>query len=181
MQNLLKSHTVKEIKTPTPVFFTTEDSFTKAFQSLVTNKILSAPLLDLKTNHFVGFLDIRDVISMTLVVFEKCMSHSAGQTVESLDQLLARVWCVRAFGAQHRHQRRFWFFFCARVRACACARAVAVCRSGARARGRTNLQQENNSISLEYLARRNPFISVDETAVRHRWFFFWAALCAILI
>jgi hypothetical protein len=44
MRNLLETHSVAEIKSPPPVYFSTEDTFAKAYGAIVSNKILSAPL-----------------------------------------------------------------------------------------------------------------------------------------
>jgi len=60
---LLGAHNVIEIDSKTPVY--------DAFQTLLDNNILAAPVWDASESQYVGFLDVRDLVSWVVFVFDE--------------------------------------------------------------------------------------------------------------
>lgn len=69
-RELLNKYQVSQIVRPqhNVVIVNTDETPVQAFQKIVQHNVLSAPAYDKKTNHFIGFLDTRDLVQF--VVFQ---------------------------------------------------------------------------------------------------------------
>jgi CBS domain-containing protein len=63
-----------------------DETFVEAFNKLIGNSILSAPVRDVKTNKYVGFLEMRDLLSILLLTEEADRSN-----ITDIDALLKHV------------------------------------------------------------------------------------------
>jgi len=78
--DLLSQSTVENLQTPHGeiVVVLTTDTPVQGFEKLLSHKIQSAPVFDVHTNKYTGFLDIRDLISFC------CFIHDNNESAENL-------------------------------------------------------------------------------------------------
>lgn len=68
----LSELSVSDIKAPTNlVVIDSTESFVSAFSKLVASNILSAPVYDAKMKKFIGYLEVRDLLSIVIAVTKK--------------------------------------------------------------------------------------------------------------
>jgi len=71
-RELLAKETVKAIEAPESVIvIDSKENLHDAFQKLLDNNILSAPVHDKEKNEFIGFLDVRDLVSFVVFVYDE--------------------------------------------------------------------------------------------------------------
>jgi len=80
-QQFLRSHTVQQLVTAHPLTKVVELNSSiepsKGFEVLFENSILSAPVYDQDSKHYIGFLDLRDLVSSVVFNIEnKTQLHS---------------------------------------------------------------------------------------------------------
>eukprot|EP00474_Spongospora_subterranea_P001666 CRZ02124.1 hypothetical protein [Spongospora subterranea] len=66
LASLLKLYPATAPKSPSPqemIIIPSSATLTQAFQTLIDNSILSAPVYNSETNTFIGFLDCRDLVA----------------------------------------------------------------------------------------------------------------------
>jgi len=69
---LLHSETVKAIQAPgSVVVIDCKSSLHAGFEQLIQNNILSAPVYDWERREYIGFLDVRDLVSFTVFVYDE--------------------------------------------------------------------------------------------------------------
>jgi len=87
IMSFLDNLKVSDIPAPKEIITVKSDeTFVDAFNKLIGNSILSAPVRDVKTNKYVGFLEMRDLLSILLLVEEDDRSK-----VTDIDALLKHV------------------------------------------------------------------------------------------
>jgi hypothetical protein len=129
-KKFLAELSVSEIKAPENlVIIDSTESFVSAFSKLVTSNILSAPVYDAKMKKFIGYLEVRDllsiVIAVTLARTRTFLSRCA--VVRCLTMLLWLRLCAYEFSnANFLVFLPRFVFIGVRVRAtpCACCRRV---------------------------------------------------------
>lgn len=89
MLAFLSAHKVSELPTRDVVSVTSSEPFDEAFMKVVAAGVLSAPLFDEASGKWVGFIDIRDLVSLSLVVYDKVKAAAGTHDSESL---LKHVW-----------------------------------------------------------------------------------------
>jgi len=119
LKELLKVTTVEAINLPKGQVIVLEstEQVVHGFQKLLDNHILSAPVFDVKEHKYIGFLDIRDLISFCVFI------HDNNLQAENLLDIVN-------FGAKM-------------------------------------FKHATDGVTLPYLARRNPFHAVQNTASLH--------------
>jgi len=71
-RELLGKQTVSAIVAPEAVIvIDSKENLHDAFQKLLDNNILSAPVHDKEKNEFIGFLDVRDLVSFVVFVYDE--------------------------------------------------------------------------------------------------------------
>jgi len=71
-RELLSKETVKAIEAPDSIIvIESKENLHDAFQKLLDNNILSAPVHDKEKNEFIGFLDVRDLVSFVVFVYDE--------------------------------------------------------------------------------------------------------------
>jgi len=71
-RELLSKESVQAIDAPESiVVIDSKESLHDAFQKLLDNNILSAPVHDKEKNEFIGFLDVRDLVSFVVFVYDE--------------------------------------------------------------------------------------------------------------
>jgi hypothetical protein len=75
LKELLKTNTVESFILPKGKVIVLESTelVVHGFQKLLDNHILSAPVIDVKENKYIGFLDIRDLISFCVFIHDNNM------------------------------------------------------------------------------------------------------------
>jgi len=69
---ILKSHTVASIPIPSKITeFNNHTTLFDAFQTLLNEKVLSAPVKNSETGEYVGFLDIRDLVAFVVFIYDE--------------------------------------------------------------------------------------------------------------
>jgi len=69
---ILKSHTVASLPTPHKVTeFNNHTPLFEAFQTLLRENVLSAPVRNNETGEYVGFLDIRDLVAFVVFIYDE--------------------------------------------------------------------------------------------------------------
>jgi CBS domain-containing protein len=71
-RELLGKQTVSAIEAPSSIIVIDgKDNLHDAFQKLLDKNILSAPVHDKEKNEFIGFLDVRDLVSFVVFVYDE--------------------------------------------------------------------------------------------------------------
>eukprot|EP01112_Ceratiomyxa_fruticulosa_P005530 TRINITY_DN1619_c0_g1_i1.p1 TRINITY_DN1619_c0_g1~~TRINITY_DN1619_c0_g1_i1.p1 ORF type:complete len:311 (-),score=37.64 TRINITY_DN1619_c0_g1_i1:275-1207(-) len=80
LRDLLSKTTVDSLHTPSGevIVIQTTESIVQGFEKLLNYRIQSAPVFDPHTNKYIGFLDIRDLISFC------CFIHDSNESAENL-------------------------------------------------------------------------------------------------
>jgi len=69
---ILKTHTVASLPIPQSIVeFTNHTPLFEAFQTLVKQNLLSAPVKSAESNEYLGFLDIRDLVSFVVFIYDE--------------------------------------------------------------------------------------------------------------
>lgn len=90
LRNFLSAHSVSELSTPDKVVeIDTSMSPQQGFQLLLDNSILGAPVWDNDKKEYIGFLDMRDLVSQVISA-NKDRFESNCKKAESLHQLLLK-------------------------------------------------------------------------------------------
>jgi len=81
------SETIKEIVPPIEnvVIIKSTDSVANAFETLITYKILSAPLLDVTTNMFTAFLHLLDILAYMVDIYQY---HTSDTEIPRFEELI---------------------------------------------------------------------------------------------
>eukprot|EP01121_Diplochlamys_sp_Union-15-3_P019415 TRINITY_DN730_c0_g2_i1.p1 TRINITY_DN730_c0_g2~~TRINITY_DN730_c0_g2_i1.p1 ORF type:complete len:312 (-),score=58.67 TRINITY_DN730_c0_g2_i1:15-950(-) len=70
-RELLKKATVGSLpKPPKVIIIDTKESLYDGFQKLLTNNVLAAPVYNQETKQYCGFLDVRDLVSFVVYLFD---------------------------------------------------------------------------------------------------------------
>lgn len=72
LKELLLASSVDSITAPKKgvISLDSGDQVVQGFQKLLDNNILSAPVWDTKENKYIGFLDIRDLVSFCVFIHD---------------------------------------------------------------------------------------------------------------
>eukprot|EP01125_Pyxidicula_operculata_P022652 TRINITY_DN946_c0_g1_i2.p1 TRINITY_DN946_c0_g1~~TRINITY_DN946_c0_g1_i2.p1 ORF type:complete len:317 (+),score=66.95 TRINITY_DN946_c0_g1_i2:800-1750(+) len=80
---ILNHETVSVIpKPPKIIQIDSKASLYEGFETLVSNHILSAPVYDESTHQYIGFLDIRDLVSFVVFVYDEQKVHDNARLEE---------------------------------------------------------------------------------------------------
>jgi len=72
LKHLFEKHTVADMPTPkTLIEIDSKAQLIDGFEALINNKIQSAPVYDAATNTYIGFLDVRDLVSFVRFVYDE--------------------------------------------------------------------------------------------------------------
>jgi len=72
LKDMFESHTVADLPTPKQlVEIDSKASLIDGFEALISNKIQSAPVYDAATHTYIGFLDVRDLVSFVRFVYDE--------------------------------------------------------------------------------------------------------------
>jgi 5'-AMP-activated protein kinase regulatory gamma subunit len=73
LKKLLESYTVDSLPTPKgrAIVIDSQSSLLQGFETLVDNNILSAPVYDASKNKYIGFLDVRDLVSFVVFLVDE--------------------------------------------------------------------------------------------------------------
>jgi len=86
MKNFLSTLSVSDVPPPKAlVIIDSNDSFVSAFSKLVAANLLAAPVFDAKVNKFLGYLEVRDLLSIII------SAHDDEKQPKDIDELLSRA------------------------------------------------------------------------------------------
>jgi CBS-domain-containing membrane protein len=72
LRQLFEKHTVADLPTPkTLIEVDSKAQLIDGFEALINNKIQSAPVYDATTHTYIGFLDVRDLVSFVRFVYDE--------------------------------------------------------------------------------------------------------------